>query len=212
MNDFDLERLGSLWRTEPAAEEMRALKRSADLARRKARWLTILDYALAAVTIGAVLLILAVNPRPEALLVGGAAVLVMVTSLLRRRRLRQFELQGLVGDTESMLESSIVRIDATVKRAKSGLMVIGPSIVLGLLFAFIVDRGGGGAALPSIEGGAWRGLVVRGLFIFIVVVTVVQLVLSIRRSRAELNRLVQMREAFRQEHERSRPDLDENGG
>jgi hypothetical protein len=212
VSDFDLDRLGSLWRTEPEAEEMRELKRSADLARRKARWLMILDYALAGVTIGAVLLILAVNPKPEALLVGGAAVFVMITSLLRRRRLRRFELQGLVGDTESMLESSIVRIEATVKRAKSGLMVIGPSIFLGLLFGFIVDKGGGGAALPTIEGDAWRGVVVRGLFIFIVVATIAQLVLSIRRSRAELNRLIRLREAFRQEHEGSRPDSPENDG
>lgn len=212
MNDFDLDRLGSLWRTEPAAEEMRKLKRSADLAKRKALWLTILDYTLAVVTIGAVLLILTVNPKFEAVLVGGAAVFVMITSLLRRRRLRRIELQGLVGDTESMLESSIVRLESTVKRAKSGLMVIGPSIFLGLLFGFIVDKGGGGAALPTIEGEAWRGVVVRGLVIFIVVATITQLVLSIRRSRAEIDRLTQLRDAFRLEHEGKSPEPPENGG
>jgi hypothetical protein len=201
VTDFDLDRLGSLWRTEPEPAEIGELKRSADRARRKARWLTVLDYALALVTTGAVILILAVNPRAEALLVGGAAVLVMITSLVRRRRLRRIELQSLIGDTESMLESAIARVEATAKRARSGLMVIGPSIFLGLLFAFIVDRGGGGAALPTLEAEAWRGLVVRGLLIFIIVATVTQLVLSIRRSRMELTRLIQLREAYRLEHE-----------
>ena len=89
-------------------------------------------------------------------------------------------------------------------------MVIGPSILLGVLFGFIVDKGGGGAALPNLEGGAWRGPVVTGLLIFIIGVTIIQLVLSVRRSRAELDRLFQLREAYRLEHEATPPHRTEN--
>jgi hypothetical protein len=172
----------------------------------------LLDYGLAAIAVGIVLLIIGFNPKLEAVLVGTAAVVVAVMSLTGRKRARRIELESLAGDTESMLESSIARVEARLKRSKSGLMVIGPSILLGILFGFIVDQGGGGAALPTIEGEAWRGLVVRGLFIFIVVVTVVQLVLAVRRGRAELDRLIQLREAYRLEHEGTRPELHENGG
>jgi hypothetical protein len=210
VNDFDLDRLGSLWRTEPEAGEIRELKRSADLARRKAYWTSLLDYGLASIAVGTVLLILGFNPKLEAVLVGGTAVVVAIMSLTGRKRARRIELQSLAGDTESMLETSIAAVEARLRRSKSGLMVIGPSILLGVLFGFIVDKGGGGATLPTLEGEAWRGLVVRGLLIFIIAVTVIQLILSVRRSRAELYRLFQLREAYRLEHEASPPDRTEN--
>jgi hypothetical protein len=201
VNEFDLDRLGSLWRTEPGAEELRELRRSAESARRRAYWTSLLDYGLAGVAVGTVLLILAFNPKFEAIMVGAAAVVVAIISLTGRKRARRIELQSLAGDTESMLESSIARVETNLKRSKSGLMVIGPSILLGVLFGFIVDKGGGGAALPTLEADAWRGLVVRGLLIFIIGATIIQLILSVRRSRAELDRLFQLREAYRLEHE-----------
>jgi hypothetical protein len=210
VNEFDLDRLGSLWRTEPGAEELSKLRRSAESARRRAYWTSLLDYGLAAIAVSTVLMILAFNPNFEAILVGAAAVVVAIMSLTGRKRARRIELQSLAGDTESMLETSIAAVETRLKRSKSGLMVLGPSILLGVLFGFIVDKGGGGAALPTLEGEAWRGMVVRGLLIFIIGLTTIQLILSVRRSRAELDRLFQLQEAYRLEHEATPPDRTEN--
>ena len=203
MTDFDLERLGSLWRTEPEPEGIRELQKSARAASRRARRALVLDFILTGIAVGTVLFILAVNPNVPALIVGGLAVGVAIRGQLRQRRLRRIELQELTGDTESMINGSIARVEATLKRASSGLIVLGPAVLLGLLFGFIVERGGD--ALQIFDPGSWRAIVATILAVFIVLVTLAQLAVTLRRGRRELNRLLELRQAYRLEREKSFP-------
>ncbi|MFN3944109.1 MAG: hypothetical protein ACK4K7_04175 [Allosphingosinicella sp.] len=199
MNDFDLDRLGGLWRADPDPEEIRRLERSAAKARKRGRLAAMLDMALAlliaAVVIGAV----AVNPERQTVMAGGAALLILLLSHVRQRRLREVELQSLASDTGTMLDQSIARLDARLKRMRLGLVAIGPATLIGAVFASALDQSSGGEFFQNLwrdEG--LRGPVVIGA-VMLVAATVVQMFVSLRRSRRELDRLRELRAAYARE-------------
>ena len=63
MTDFDLEKLGEQWRQQPSAAEMEELKRSAEKARRGARWGQIVEVGAAAILAGVVIILVLANPQ-----------------------------------------------------------------------------------------------------------------------------------------------------
>src|SRR3546814_15869607 len=69
--------------------------------------------------------------------VGGVALFMLVTGQMRQRRLRQLELKGLTGGTASMIDQSIVRAEATLKRTKSSLLLVIPATAVGVLLGFV---------------------------------------------------------------------------
>ena len=91
MIDFDLDRLGDVWRQRPDPAELEHLKRSADAVRRRARWAQLIDIVAALVVAAVVLLLVLSNPKADTLLVGGAAILMLLGTQVRSRRLRQRE-------------------------------------------------------------------------------------------------------------------------
>ena len=88
MIDFDLDRLGDVWRQRPDPAELEALKRSAEIVRRRARWAQLIDIVAAVVVAAVVLLLVLSNPKVDTLLVGGAAILMLLGTQVRSRRLR----------------------------------------------------------------------------------------------------------------------------
>src|SRR3546814_19901661 len=84
----------------------------------------IVDYTLATACVLTIIYLIASTPKLEVMAVGGVALFMLVTGQLRQRRLRQLELKGLTGGTASMIDQSIVRAEATLKRTKSSLLLV----------------------------------------------------------------------------------------
>jgi hypothetical protein len=205
MIDFDLDRLGDVWRQQPDPAELERLKRSAEAVRRRARWAQLFDI-VAALVVGAVVLLLVLsNPKVDTLLVGGAAILMLLGSQVRSRRLRQEELRSLTGSTEQMLEQSISRTKATIKRSRFQQLGAAPAIGLGFLFAYVVDdRAAGRLTQIAADPGARIPIAMGAVFLVVFVTAMmVYLINAIRASRRELDRLVALREAYRGERDLS---------
>ena len=203
MTDLDLERLGDVWRQQPDPAELAELQRTAESVRRRARWAQRFD-TIVAVLISVIIALLALrNPQVDTLLVGGGAILLMLTGQWRQRKLRAAELRSLTGSTEDMIEQSIERVTATWKRNRLGLTLAAPGLLIGALVAFTLESSSGGELATRLA--AYRGL--RTLILLIaalaIAATVAQLFRQVGRSRRELERLKSLREAYRQEQERS---------
>lgn len=204
MNEFDLDRLGDVWRQQPDPEEMERLQRTAAAVSRRARWGQVVDIGAAIAVAGVVILLVLSNPRIATVLMGAAAILVLLVSNVRLRKLRQVELRSLTGTTEEMLEQSIDRVANTLRYQIFSLIASGPAVLIGYLAASATQRSVG-SLMSSLSGvpkfgilwaGAWfvafAGIAAFGIF-------------SIRRTRGELGRLTAMREAYRVEGESALP-------
>lgn len=198
MSDFDLERLGDVWRQQPDAAEMERLQRTAAAVSRRARYSQIVDVAAAVAIAGVVISLVASNPRGDAVLMGTAAILVLLYSNFRQRKLRQVELRNLTGSTENMLQQSVERIETQLKHNRVTLLGLGPTCVVGALFAAAAIGRSGTSAIRDIP--LLRALLLGGS-LAAVAVFILFLLFAIRRGRHEMDRLKAMREAYRQEHE-----------
>jgi hypothetical protein len=203
MTDLDLERLANVWRQPPDATELEELRRTAAAVRRRARWAQMVDAGAAIVVAIVVLTLVLANPRPVTALVGGATILVLLGSQFRQRRLRQEELRALTGSTEEMLDQSIRRARATLKRMRFQLVGLGPSLALGLAFASAADQSRTGARLRDLLFAPWAGTLLVVLAAIAIGGFAVHFVHSSRAARLELERLIALREAYRQERESS---------
>ena len=201
MTDLDLDRLGDVWRQQPDPEEMERLQRTAAAVSRRARWGQVADIGAAIGVASVVILLVLSNPKTETFLIGGAAILVLLGSNIRQRRLRQVELKSLTGGTEAMLDQSILRIETTLKHTRFTLTAIGPSLLVGGLVAASAGVSRGGSILPVLNSipllrFMWLGVAIAALAAFII-----SSVFAIRRGREELERLTAMREAYREERQ-----------
>ena len=203
MTDFDLDRLGDMWRQEPDPAEMAALRRTAEAVARTARRAQIMDAALAIVVSVVVLILAFSNPQTEALLAGGAAIALMLFNSIRQRRLRRLELKSLTGSTEEMLDQSIARLRATLKRTRLGLIGAAPGMLIGLGFGAALERGPGSGLLAQFAAQPWLPISVALASLAILAAAFWHYSRTMRHDRNELERLVALREAFRQEDESS---------
>jgi hypothetical protein len=203
MSDFDLERLGDVWRQQLDPAEMERLQRTAAMVGRRARWAQSVDVGAALVVSGVVLLLVSKNPNSGTFLMGAAAIVVLLYSNLRQRRLRQVELRSLTGGTEEMLDQSIERVEATRKRNRLSAITLGPAFAVGMLFASFVAPQSGEQYLPAvIANSGLRPLLWLGLFALVAAAVI--LIRSIRSAGRELGRLTALRDAYRQEDQISR--------
>jgi CHASE3 domain sensor protein len=193
MTDFDLDRLGDVWRQQPDPAEMERLQKSAAAVARRARITQVADVATAVVVAAVVILLVASNPRPDTILIGSAAILVLLGSNIRLRKVRRVELGNLTGSTEDMLDQSIVRTETALRNHRFGLVGVGPAFAVGLVVAW---AGRGRDLLPTVQGG-----VLAALGLAVVAGAVVYSLRGMRRARREIDRLQAMREAYRREHE-----------
>jgi len=205
MSDFDLDRLGDVWRQQPDPEEMQRLQRTAIAVARRARLSAILDVCAAIAVAAVVIFLVITNPQPKTVVMGSAAILVLLGSNIRLRKLRQVELKGLTGTTEEMLDQSIARVETTLRHHKFTLYGT-PPVVLGSWLGFAAASAprhdtilGGLREIPGFRP------ILFGAGIAAVVGLIIYLIISIRRGRRELNRLNAMRDAYRQERDSSAP-------
>jgi hypothetical protein len=200
MSDFDLDRLGDVWRQQPDPAEMERLQRSAAAVRRRARFAQIVDVGAATAVSLAVILLVLSNPSMPTMIMGGAAILMLLGSNIRQRKLRQVELRSMTGGTEGMLAQSIERIETTVRHHRFTLVAMLPVCVITLLFAATVGRRAG-SFLGSLRDEAWFPFVWNGGWVAALSLFILFSIFSIRRGRRELERLHAMRESYRQERE-----------
>jgi len=204
MTDFDLDRLGDVWRQQPDPEEMERLQRTAGAVSRRARWGQVVDIGAAIAVAAVVILLVLSNPRTATVLMGAAAILVLLVSNIRLRKLRQVELRGLTGTTEEMLEQSIDRVASTLRYQIFSLIASGPAVLIGYLAASATQRSVG-SIMSSLSGVPRFGILWAGAWVVAFAGIALFGILSIRRTRGELGRLTAMREAYRQEGESAAP-------
>jgi hypothetical protein len=150
-----------------------------------------------------VILVLA-NPKAQTFVMGSAAILVLLGSNIRGRKLRQVELQQLTGTTEDMLDQSIARVETTLRHRKFTLYGIAPLLLGTYIFARTAAPRNG-TILGSLTEIPWFRTVWLGAWIAALIGLAFFLILAIRRGRRELSRLSTMREAYREERDPSVP-------
>ena len=197
MSDFDLDRLGDVWRQQPDPAEMERLQKSAVAVARRARLAQVTDIVAAIVVAAAVIFLVASNPKAGTVLIGSAAILILLFSNMRLRRVRRIELEHLSGTTEEMLDQSINRIETTIRNHRFGLIGLGPALLVGLLVA----NGSQGRDLLPLPHDSWQRGILMPLGILAVLVGAGFAIRTMRRGRHELERLRAMREAYRREGE-----------
>ncbi len=205
MSDFDLERLGDVWRQQPGPAEMEQLQRTAAAVSRRARFAQVVDVGAAVIVSGIVILLVSKNPTIGTFLMGAAAICVLIYGNLRQRRLRQVELRGLTGGTEEMLDQSIERVETMRKRTRLSAIMLPPGFAMGMLFAYFVAPHGGEQYLPRvIADSGMRPLL--WLAVFALLATVLLLIRSMRSTGRELGRLRTLRDAYRREDQPSQSE------
>lgn len=205
MTDFDLDRLGDVWRQEPDPAEMAALRRTAELVARRARTAQFADAALAIVVSGVVLMLAWSNPEPATLVLGGAAIALMLYSSIRQRRLRRLELESLTGTAEEMIDQSIARIRATLKRTRLGLYSAIPGILVGVGFGAALDSGGGSGLSARLSASPWAPVAAAAVILAVMAAGFVHYIRAMRRDQNELERLTALSESFTDERKNSAP-------
>jgi len=198
MTEIDFDRLGDVWRQQPDPAEMARLQRTAAAVAKRARFAQIVDVGAGIAVAVAVIALALSNPSSETVVMGGAAILALLYSNVRLRRLRQVELRGLAGSTENMLAQSVERVETTLKHNRLTLFALGPGFLVGVLFAAAAVGRSSGSAIR--ETPLLRALLLGGGIAVLVLFGLV-LMFAIRRGRRELERLKAMREAYRQERE-----------
>jgi len=205
MSDFDLDRLGDVWRQQPNPAEMARLQRTAIAIARRARLSAILDICAALAVAAVVIVLVLTNPKVETLVMGSAALFVLLWSNIRLRKVREVQLRELAGTTENMLDQSIARVETTLRHHKFTLFAT-PTVFLIFWVGFTTTAAprpesmiANLRAIPwfrtTLLGGAFAAMVGLAVFLFV----------SIRRGRRELERLQAMREAYRQERDSAAP-------
>jgi hypothetical protein len=195
MSDFDLDRLGDVWRQQLDPEELARLQKSAAAVARRARLAQVIDIGAALAVSAVVIMLVASNPKINTILIGAAAILVLLSSSVRLRRLRRVELETLTGGTEDMLDQSINRVETTLRYRRYSLIAIGPGFVAGTLVAIFAQ---GRGILPTVQ--SWPPSLVA-LVIAVVAMATAFSFRALGRGRTELERLRAMREAYRRERE-----------
>ena len=197
MNDFDLDRLGDVWRQQPDPAELERLQKSAAAVARRARLSQVTDIVVALAVAGVVIFLVASNQRPGTVLVGSAAILVLLFSNIRLRKVRRIELEHLTGGTEEMLDQSIARVETTLRHLRFSLVGFPLTVLVGALVAYASQ---GRRILDAAQNWPFRSLLMP-LGIVVVVGVMVFAARAARRGKKELGRLEAMREAYRRERE-----------
>ena len=199
MNDFDFDHLGDVWRQPPDRAELEALMRSAEAVRHRARWGHLIDLASALVVAAVVLFLALLNPERDTLVVAGGAILLLTYSQYRQRRLRQEELRSLTGTAEEMLDQSIARAEARVRRIRFSLGALPAGLFVGLIFSYFVDDRVAGDLVRRFSSGAGVGTIILAVTGVGLAFAVYSLAQAIRRGNLELAKLKALRDAYRAE-------------
>ncbi len=200
MTDFDLDRLGEMWRQDPEPAEVGRLRRTAASVRRRARLAQWADTIGAAIASTALITIAVLNRDPRTLAVAVAALGLILLSFVRNRKLREAEIKMLTGATEEMLDQSIERARATRKRMRFNL-VAGPLAIP--IFAFLLSTRGPAHGILATRFHVPPQFVWTATAVFLVVAAwmMIEYARGFMRSGTELEQLLPRREAYRGERD-----------
>lgn len=201
MSDFDLDRLGDVWRRQPDAAEMERLQRSAAAVNRRARFSRIIDIVTTATVAAVVIALVIASPRSETIWLGAGAILILLYSNFRQRRLREVELRSLTGSTEAMLQQSIERVETTLRYNRFTAVMAIPGVVVGWRFATASIGSQGDAAFSAFQQMPLVRMIVQATAVAALAAFILFMLFAIRRGRRELEKLKAMREAYRHERE-----------
>jgi len=199
MIDRELDDLGGLWRQEPDRAEIEALRRSAARIARRGRMARAIEGGFAGLIAIVALVIVVARPSFDVALMGGTVILILLISQMRQRRLREVELKSLTGSAAEMLDQSIARVDAAIRRNRFGLIGMVPALAVTLVFAHLAERRRGAPIIPyELVPSDWRGI---GMLIAVlaVVIVVVRTIQAMRAGRREVERLRDVRRLFADE-------------
>jgi hypothetical protein len=202
MSDFDLDRLGNLWRQDPEPAEIEKLRLTARGVSRRARWAQFGDTAGALVAGAGLLVVCFANRNLQTLIPAGASILFMLISVIRTRKLREIEIRSLTGTTEEMIEQSIERVHATRKRIRFSALGLLAAIPLG---AWLVSTHGSGAThtLAAVGAGSRLYAVISAVLAALVLLMLLNAWRIWRQSADELDRFIALRDAYRREQDDS---------
>jgi hypothetical protein len=201
MSDFDLDRLGDVWRQQPDPAEMERLRKSAAAVARRARITQVTDVVAAIAVAAVVMYLVATNPRPGTVVMGGAAILILLLSNIRLRKVRRIELERLSGSTEEMLDQSINRVETTLRHLRLSIVCFPLMLLVGALVGYTSQ---GHRILDASRGLPLRSLLAP-LGVIIILGVILFCIRAVGRSRRELERLRAMREAYRREQDPGAP-------
>jgi hypothetical protein len=123
----------------------------------------------------------------------------MLFSTVRQRRLRMIELATLSGSTEHMLDQSIERARATIRRARLNLLTTPLGLPLGIAFGAALDRGQGSGMYQRLTSEPLITALVSMTLLVAAATICVYLIRVRRAARQELERLTQLRQAYEAE-------------
>lgn len=199
MREPGFEELVDLWQ-DPEEGDREVFEALARRARRRGRLLALADLGLVVLLVVGVLLSVFTTPHATTMVM--AVVLLAATLWLSwtRRRHRQMTASLNTSDPAAFLESSVAIARANLRRVRLSLMLIGPLIVLGIVFKGS-QRSDGIADLPQGIW-EWASRPVAQIALAVLFLLVLNLFRSRRRLRAELSRLESLRLDYEQEKRR----------
>ncbi len=198
MSDFDLDRLGDVWRQQPDPAEMERLQKSAAAVAARARRAQVVDVAAALLVSGVVIFLVAANPKPGTFLMGAAVIVILLAGNIRLRRVREIELRNLTGSTEEMLDQSINRMETTARYQRFVALGIAPAAAMGALVAWAAQ---GRQLVPALQSGSPLRILWVVLGVAVLAGGIVYALRAMKRAKLELERLRAMREAYRRERD-----------
>ncbi len=203
MSDFDLDRLGELWRQDPEPAEVERLRRAAARVSRRARMAQLADTIGAIIVSASLVAVTTINHEPRTILIVTAALLLILFTFVRNRKLREAEIRMLSGTTEEMLDQSIERARTTRKRMRFNLVSVPVAIVI---YSVLISLGRGTensilrARLHLSEDMIFVGAI---MLVLVAGLLTVGYARTFIRSRIELGWLERLRDAYRRERDES---------
>ena len=199
MREPGFEELVDLWQ-DPEDGDREVFEALARRARRRGRLLALADIGFFLVLAVGVLLSVFTTPHPMTMVMAIVLLAATVWLSLTRRRLRQMTATLNTSDPAAFLESSVAIAKANLRRVRLSLRLIGPLIVMGIVFKGS-QRSEGIADLPQgiLE---WASRPVAQIALAVIFLIVLNLFRSRRRLRAELSRLESLRLDYEEEKRR----------
>jgi hypothetical protein len=205
MTEFDLDRLGSLWRQDPEPAEIERLRQSARKVSRRARLAQAADAAGTLAVSVSLIIIALVNRRADATAVIGTIIAFLFYSSLRNRKLRELEVKAATGSTQEMLDQAIARGEGVLKRIRANLVASIIALPLMGLLLLTLEHGPGRNLARRYFEHSHIPLVVDFVILVLVGWIVVQTLVTVRNTRREVRQLRALREAFQTEEDESQP-------
>jgi hypothetical protein len=198
MTDPDLQSLAELWRETDPGEQQQAFEAMARKARRRGRIFAWLDFAAVAFILGTSLVGIFMKPGAITMVTAIALIVTTVIVTRKRRQIKQMTRSLDTASRRSFIETSISNAGANLRRMRLSLAFFPLGIALALAYKMSLRAGGRSELIPAtfVE---WvqtpRGLITMAVLALLFAWGL----RSARRTKQELRRLEDLRDAYAEE-------------